>query len=236
MGKSWLALETCHGITAGTQVLGKIDPLQGDVLYAALEDNPRRMKRRMYKLAWSAGGWSERLTMTHKWRRLDEGGVDDVADWAASVSEPRLVVLDTLAGVRPNRSQRDTAYDGDYRALLDAHRLANEKGFAILVLTHTRKQAKQEDDDPLDAISGTLGQVGCADTGLILARGSKGATLYARGRDIEEVEHAVLFNKDTCRWNILGEASKFSRSDTRKKILPLYSRPSGRWHQRTSRG
>jgi AAA domain len=63
VGKSWLALETCHGITTGTKVLGKIDPLQGDVLYAALEDNQRRMKRRMYKLAWSPGAWSERFTM-----------------------------------------------------------------------------------------------------------------------------------------------------------------------------
>jgi hypothetical protein len=85
------------------------------------------------------------------------------------------------------------------------------------VLTHTRKAAVE--DDPLDAISGTLGQVGCADTGLVLARGPHGATLYARGRDIEEIEHAVLFNKDTCRWNILWEAADVQRSDTRKKII-----------------
>ena len=61
-----------------------------------------------------------------------------------------------------------------------------------------------------------MGQVGCADTGIVLARGPQGATLYARGRDIEEVEHAVLFSGDTCRWTILGEAAEVRRSETRK--------------------
>jgi len=42
---------------------------------------------------------------------------------------------------------------------------------------------KMEADDPFDTISGTLGQIGCADTGLILARGSQGTSLYVRGRD-----------------------------------------------------
>jgi hypothetical protein len=156
--------------------------------------------------------------VAHRWRKLDDGGIDDIADWAASVSQPRLVVLDTLAGVRPERNKQDTTYDGDYKALVEAHHIANEKGFGVLVLTHTRKQ---EAEDPLDAISGTLGQVGCADTGLVLARGPQGATLYARGRDIEEVEHAVSFSGDTCRWTILGEAHEVQLSETRKKILEV---------------
>jgi Winged helix-turn-helix DNA-binding len=69
------------------------------------------------------------------------------------------------------------------------------------------------------AISGTFGIVGCADTGLVLARAPQGATLYARSRDIEEVEHAISFSKDTCRWTILGEAAEVQMSETRKKIL-----------------
>jgi hypothetical protein len=139
-------------------------------------------------------------------------------DWCNSVSKPRLVVLDTLAGVRPERQQRDTTYDGDYKALLEIHRFANERGLAALVLHHTRKM---EADDPLDTISGTLGTIGCADTGIVLARGPQGTSLYVRGRDIEEGEHAVSFNKDTCRWIVLGEAAEVRRSDTRNKILAV---------------
>jgi RecA-family ATPase len=217
VGKSWLALEVCLGVSCGENVLGKIVPVTGDVLYCALEDTNRRLQRRIEKLLWPPRGrWPERLTLATQWRRLDDGGADDIADWVASVSGPRLVVLDTLAGVRPERQQRDTTYDGDYKALLGVHRFANERGFAVLVLHHTRKM---EAEDPLDTISGTLGTIGCADTGLVLAKGAQGASLYVRGRDVEEREHAVSFSKETCRWAILGEASEVRRSDTRNKIL-----------------
>jgi hypothetical protein len=136
--------------------------------------------------------------------------------WVASVPTPRLIVLDTLAGVRPDRSQRETTYDGDYKALLGIQRMANEGGYTVLVLHHTRKM---EADDPLDTISGTLGTVGCADTGAVLAKGPAGATLYVRGRDVEEAEHALSFDRESCRWSVLGEAAEVRRSDTRNKIL-----------------
>jgi DNA-binding transcriptional ArsR family regulator len=216
VGKSWLALDICLGVSLGQEVLG-VEPDRGDVLYCALEDTDRRLQRRMKKLLWPPkGAWPEELTFATRWNRLDAGGVTDIAEWAKSVKKPRLVVLDTLAGVRPERSKTDTTYDGDYKALVEAHRLANDGGFAILVLTHTRKMGAE--DDPLDAISGTLGQVGCADTGMVLSKGPQGASLYLRGRDIEEAEKAVVFNADTCRWQILGEAAEVRKSDTRKKI------------------
>jgi hypothetical protein len=157
-----------------------------------------------------------------QWRKLDEGGVDDILEWCESVSEPWLVILDTLAGVRPERQARDTTYEeGDYRALLNIHKFANEHGFAAMALHHTRKM---EADDPLDTISGTLGLVGCADTALVLARTPQGTTLYARGRDIEEQEHAVSFNSETCRWTVLGEATEVRRSETRNLIIDVLAK------------
>jgi RecA-family ATPase len=217
IGKSWMVLEMCLGIAEGTQVLGNIVPIMGDVLYCALEDPQRRLQSRISKLLWPRmKGWPKRLTLATRWRRLDEGGAEDIAQWINSADEPRAVVLDTLAGVRPERSRNDTTYDGDYRALVDIQRLANDKGVGAIALHHTRRM---EADDPLDTISGTLGQVGCADTGIVLNRGPQGSTLYVRGRDLEEAEHAILFNKETCRWTILGDAADVQRSDTRKKIM-----------------
>jgi hypothetical protein len=192
--------------------------MRGDVLYCALEDTNRRLQRRLNKIVWPSRAWPEPLTLATQWRKLDSGGVEDIADWASSVSSPRLVVLDTLAGVRPERQHRDTPYDGDYKALLDVHRLANERGFTVVALHHVRKM---EADDPLDTVSGTLGLVGCADTVLVLARSGQGASLYLRGRDIEEGEHAVAFNKESCQWVVLGEASEVRKSETRNKIIAV---------------
>src|SRR5262249_23670701 len=109
IGKSWMALEICLGVAFKEKVLGDIEPVQGDVLYCALENTNPRLQRRMHKLLWPPRGkWPTSLTLATKWRRLNEGGVDDIADWAQSVKTPRLVVLDTLAGVRPERAARDT--------------------------------------------------------------------------------------------------------------------------------
>ena len=131
-----------------------------------------------------------------------------------SVKAPKFIVLDTLAGVRPIRTTN--GYTEDYDSLTKLHRFANERGIATLVLHHTRKM---EADDPVDTVSGTLGLAGCADTILVLARTSKGTTLYVRGRDVEEAEHAIDFQKETCRWTILGDAAAIRRSAERQAIV-----------------
>jgi RecA-family ATPase len=217
IGKSWLALDLCIAVAAGRACLGEKRPTHGDVLYAALEDNPRRLQRRIDKILSPFGAqWPARLTLANNWRRLDKGGVDDLRGWIERASEPRLVVLDTLAGVRPVKVNQ--GYTEDYEALAALHRLANEKGIAIPVLHHTRKM---EADDPLDTVSGTLGLAGCADTVLVLNRTGQGTTLYVRGRDIEEAEHALSFDKHSCRWTILGDAADVRRSTERGAILAV---------------
>jgi hypothetical protein len=216
IGKSWMALDLCAAVSAGRICLGDRRPVTGDVLYAALEDNPRRLQRRLDKVLGASftDTWPARLSLTTSWRRLDKGGVDDLGAWADSVAEPRLIVLDTLAGVRPINTQQ--GYTEDYSALAAVHRMANDRGLAVLVLHHTRKM---EADDPVDTISGTLGLSGVADTLLVLGRTSKGSTLYVRGRDVEEAEHAVEFHKESCRWTILGVAADVQRSDERSRII-----------------
>jgi hypothetical protein len=217
IGKSWLALDICIAIAMGRLCLGDRNPTQGEVLYAAMEDNPRRMQRRIDKvLSALSSSWPALFTLVHSWRRLDKGGVDDIREWIENAENPRLIVLDTLAGVKPIRTQQ--GYTEDYESLAALHRLANEKGVSIIVLHHTRKM---EADDALDTVSGTLGLAGCADTVIVLNRTSQGTTLYVRGRDIEEAEHAVSFDKYTCRWTILGNASDVQRSKQRGSILAV---------------
>lgn len=211
--KSWMALDVALSIAASRFCLGDKKPTQGDVLYCALEDNQRRLKWRIGKLLGDVTA-PERLTLATSWRRLDKGGVADVAEWLDEHPEARLVILDTLAGVKPIRTQQ--GYTEDYASLEQLHRLANERGIAIVVIHHVRKM---EAEDPIDTISGTLGLAGCADTLMVISRASQGTTLYLRGRDIQEAEHAISFDKIGCRWTILGDAADVHRSSERGKIL-----------------
>ena len=59
-GKSWLLLHAAVAVSRGGYTLGDIHCIEGDVLYCALEDNPRRLKRRMKKLLGS-DPWPARL-------------------------------------------------------------------------------------------------------------------------------------------------------------------------------
>ena len=105
----------------------------------------------------------------------------DIAEWIKTTETPRLVILDTLAGVKPIKTT--SGYAEDYESLTSLHRIANDVGIGILVLHHTRKL---DAEDPLDTISGTLGLAGCADTALVFVGSSQGMTLYVRGRDMRK--------------------------------------------------
>ena len=212
IGKSFAGLDIGLAVATGGEAFGRATE-RGEVLYAALEDNHRRLQRRIDKLLSPSTPWPAGLILTTSWRRLDKGGVTDIAEWISAAKTPRLVILDTLAGVKPIRT--NSGYAEDYESLAQLHRLANDVGIGILVLHHTRKA---EAEDPLDTISGTLGLAGCADTALVLAGTSQGLTLYVRGRDIEEAEHAVSFDKEQCRWVVVGAAAEVLMSDTRKVI------------------
>jgi hypothetical protein len=108
-------------------------------------------------------------------------------------------------------------YLEDYKAVKGLQALALELNLAILIVHHTRKS--REDTDPFERISGTMGLSGGADTIMILSRDTNGTTLYCRGRDIEEVETAFEFDRETCRWRALGDAAEVRRTDERADIL-----------------
>lgn len=219
IGKSWLALDLCLACAAGRATLGTLQPLHGDVLYLALEDNKRRLQSRIGKLLPTfSGDWPERLKLVPMggWPRADQGGLGQIEDWCKSVPAPRLVVIDTLERIRKPADGRKQPYNADSEAIIPFQKIASDLGIAILVLHHDRKS---DADDAHDTVSGTLGLTAPADATLVMKRRDRGVILYARGRDIEESETALQFDKATCRWSILGAAAEIQRSDERSRIL-----------------
>jgi hypothetical protein len=217
VGKSWMTLDLGLAATADRFTLGTLKPTRGDVLYLALEDNSRRLKGRMAKL-WpsSDARWPTRLALATDWKRADEGGLEDIEDWCSSVTDPVMVVVDTLEKFRPLQNGRTNAYSADYAAVTGLQKIAGKHRIAVVVNHHLRKM---EADDPFDTVSGTLGLTGAADSIIVLKRHAGAVTLHARGRDIEEVETALQFERATCRWTILGAASEVYVSNERAAVL-----------------
>jgi RecA-family ATPase len=212
LGKSWLALDMALAVATGGNVLGReCEP--GPVLYLALEDNHRRLQRRLQRLQ-PRFDWPTVLELGTRWPRLDAGGEKQLRAWIAAREGARLAILDTLATIRPAARAADSAHASDYAALHGLHQIASDTGVAVLVIHHLRKA---DADDPFDSVSGSTGLTGAADSTLILTRreGDGGCILYGRGRDLEEFEIAMEFDKATCRWRDLGDAMPVACDDER---------------------
>jgi hypothetical protein len=217
LGKSWLVLDLAIATAAERFTLGELKPSPGNVLYLALEDGPRRLQRRMTKLLPTfSGQWPAQLHIVTEWRRANQGGLADIESWIKSVPTPRLVIIDTLAQFRKVSNGKNQAYADDYAAISDLRKLGSKYNIGIVIVHHDRKA---EADDVFDTVSGTLGLSASADTVLIMKKHAGAVNLYVRGRDIEESETALQFDKAACRWSVLGAAAEVFRSAERGRVI-----------------
>ncbi len=226
LGKSWLALGLAVAVASGGVALGTRSVERGDVLYLALEDNRRRLQKRLKKLL--VGGTApDGLHIATEWPRMNEGGAKALDEWLEAFPEARLVVVDILKRVRPRISPNRNIYEADYEALEAMQGLAGENGVGILVVHHARKDGAS---DPVDEISGSTGLSGGADGILVLKRdrGRADAYLHVTGREIEEeAELALTWDSNLASWTLAGDAEEYRLSAQRHAILEVLQNAGG---------
>jgi hypothetical protein len=223
VGKSWLALQACLGVAYGEPVLDR-EVKQGVAIYLALEDNERRLQARLHILR-PLGYNTPSLRLYTNWKRFNEGGVEELV---ALIKEykPRLVVIDTLAKVRPTTG-RNNVYESDYGALAPITEVANRFRTTVLIVHHNRKG--KAETDPLEQVSGSLGLSGAVDGVLVIDgnRGDPTYTLSLIGRDIPNDEDLAISFSDG-RWTLLGSAKQVFVSQERHDIIQLlFLHPKG---------
>jgi len=228
LGKSWLILGIALAIASGGYALGKKPVEQGEVLYLSLEDNERRLQKRVQLLCASLTGVPEGLHLATSWPRADAGGLPELEQWITEHPTARLIIIDTWARFAPRqRRQGRVQYDEDYDALVPVKELADKYGIAIVVIMHMRKMAST---DIIDEISGSVGVTGAVDgiLGLRRERGQFTASLFVTGRDIEdEQEYALVFDKATAVWTLEGTYEQVARTKARQEILEILK--EGAW-------
>lgn len=221
LGKSWLFLQLCIARAAGEAPFpetGECLP-PADALYLALEDGERRVKGRMRTQFGTREPPEhlDRLQIKTRWRRLADGGLEDLRDWCRSVPAPALVAIDILKKIRRPKRQHERDYDADYEACSDLVELTHEfPGLAIIVSHHDTKATA---DDVFDTFSGTLGLTGGVDTLAMLKRTAQGFTLHVTGRDVQGIEKAMQFTDG--RWSLLGDAEDVYVSEQRRRVLDI---------------
>jgi hypothetical protein len=213
-----MVLDLAIAKAIGGYAFGSVRVSRCDVLYLALEDNRRRLRSR---LEINLGGGSEPpgLFFAIDAPRMDRGGDEWLRGKLRANPKIKFVVIDTLAKFRAPTTRKTGIYESDYQAISAIKAIGDEFGASILVVHHSRKAPNL--DDPIDAISGSSGIAGSVDSILILKREASkaAATLYVRGRDIEEADFGLSQDPITMQWAIIGTAIEAKVSRERQRIL-----------------
>lgn len=200
IGKSWMVLSLCTQVACGSPFLGN-KVRQGEVLYLALEDDARRLQRRLLTIGSETGG---RLYLANSCSQSGVQLEEQIRLFLSEHPSARLVVIDTFQKIR--RQVKETGYANDYAEVSRLKQLADSEGICILLVHHTRKLG---DSDYMNEISGTTGISGSADTLMVLkkeTRTSREAVLSCTGRDIEDREMTLFLDRETCVWEVRSDS------------------------------
>lgn len=206
VGKSWLLMQIAQSIASGGMFLGKNIP-QGRTLLLMLEDSPARLQKRMLDQGWNAEQAQYVDIYTGREFRQQVGelhkeGARKLLN-LISTNHYNMVAIDTFSraftGIKdPKESSEVTA------ALGPLQEAALTYNLSIIISDH---QTRGYSGDPIDDIWQSTAKAAVADNAIGLYRnpgGNSGYILKARGRDVEEFETGLEFDKTTGCYQATG--------------------------------
>ena len=216
--KSWTMLKLCIAVQNGFKFLGH-ETVQGDCIYFGLEDSKRRIKSRIQMMQLT-GMKMPQVLLGGDVPYIGYGFEECLENWIQSKPNPRLVVIDTLARLKPRQSKNGgTAYDQDNLLLNAIQKLAVQNNLTVLFVTHLSKASQ---DYSFDKIQGSVGIQGMTDFMWMLDRGDgndKKASLIGRGRDILDFEYALKWNDSDMSYEWEGNLVEITKNENRQDIV-----------------
>lgn len=198
VGKSFFVAQLAYHIATG-QKLWDYEVKQSTVLYLALEDDHRRLQKRMCRMFGVDGTANLHFAITSK--KLGEGLEDQLEEFIDKHPNTRIIIIDTLQKIRQGGNDA-YSYANDYECVGNLKKFADQKEICLLIVHHTRKQ---QASDKFDMISGTTGILGCADGAFILQkekRTDSTATLDIVGRDQCDQKLYLVRNQEKLFWDL----------------------------------
>jgi RecA-family ATPase len=222
IGKSWLAMQISHAVASGGRIFDQ-EISQGKVLYLALEDPLRRLQERLILQGWKDQEAESANFLTFEDFRkyvgyLNKGGTQRLR---ALIEEYKyhLVVIDTLSraftGIKDINNSQDVT-----EALAPLQQITTEINCGILLNDHHNKP-KGFNPDPIDDVMASTAKSAIADTiyGIYTENGKRGAVMKARGRDIEEIDKRICFDKLTGAWQVEGDTNEIELAGHKHDVL-----------------
>ena len=225
-GKSYLSLDMSLAIAVGRQAFQKFDTEKARVLYVSLEDGPRRLQARLWKIQPNLAT-PEGLDFLYEFPRLGDGALEAIQYYAKTY---QVIVLDVLGRILPQmQTVRKTMseYQEFTEYLGPIQKFATAAHISLLLIDHVRKAAAE---DIFDTIIGSQGKWGTADNGLVYERKGeeKDGVLHTAGRDLEEQKFVMTMLEGHLEF--LGKGESFEMDSEQNRIIKILEeehRPMG---------
>ncbi len=194
VGKSFLALQLAGAKATGGIFLGK-ELKKGKVLYIDLENSPARMQRRAKKM-----GISEDANLIFSFEKiiLDNNGLKKLK-LDIEKNKWDCVIIDTFP--RALSIAFDQMKPEQMSSLIgELQDIALNNNMTIILIDHHRKSSREKGETfefPIDDILGTTGKSAPLDTVIGLYRNGKNPKLIIIGRDIDDLELPLMWDKDS---------------------------------------
>ena len=243
-GKSFMALDVVIEICNGGSFFGRKCNKTG-VLYFDLESNYRRPRDRLKNILqgreipgnlYFVTLENRQTGRSNKIKKLGHGFEEQLVQQLDKYPDVGLVVIDVYGKIRP-KAQRGDSKQQDDEAYAPMVEICNSRSVSIMVITHDRKN--HDSEDFLANVSGSYGITGSSDTVWGLCRKNRtdaDAVLAITGRDVEQQELAIQFDRKQKRWKYLGTAEEqatqravdaYTNSPITMTILALIERNKG---------
>jgi len=166
IGKSWMMLDLAVHAALGEPMLGAhTSKTKWRTLYLALEDHEASLAGRLRMIGARA---SKNVQFITKLAAKDDVLEILKAFYLGAADKPSLVILDTLGRAMPAELE-GSIYRAEYDFTAELKNVVPE-GSALVIVHHTNKNKRSDDEDYLRSVSGTQGIAGAVDTVLMLSR------------------------------------------------------------------
>lgn len=229
IGKSWMAMQLACAKGSGGRLFNfKIE--QGPVLYCALEDTPRRIKMRALKQGWDKAvqvDWMFNADFEREIGNIASGGADNLAFWIGKRGY-KLVIIDTFNRAIGKYFKGGEINDSSVvtRALDRLQLVALASDSCVVMIDHHGKAISNEGGDPVNDMLGSVAKGGTADFAwsLYRERGKTGARLQITGRDVEEKDLLLNWDREFGIWNYEGDGSTMKMTLRREEIIEFLTK------------
>ena len=199
VGKSFLMAQLAYHVCTGVRLWDN-EVSKGTVLYLALEDTPKRLQGRLFRM-FGTDSTDNLYFSTAGVKQIGSGLDEQLQGFVRKHPDTKLIIIDTLQKVRESSGDK-FSYANDYELVGKLKQFADNNHLCLLLVHHTRKQ---QADDKFDMISGTNGLLGAADGAFLLQkekRTSNSATLDISGRDQQDQRLYLTKDVDRLTWQL----------------------------------